>query len=184
MVGDVCANAFPSSTAPTAKIVRKTFKGFLMRLLSHWRKNSANRIGQQPLASTHHIHDATFPISGAQPFLLIRGCLFTARLYWRNRAHSERGLCSGPVAYAIAIRFAYSGLYSDTVAHSDGHTGVPDKNSPQPNSDSNLNAHADPYARIYAEYEHNSLAYTDTRANVRSSFESLTSVKRTDAFFF
>jgi hypothetical protein len=119
----------------------------------------------------HHIHDATFPTSRVQPFLLIiRGCLFTARLYWRNRGLSERGLCSGPVAYAHAIRFAYSRLYSDTLAHSEGDTGLPDQNSPQPNANSNRNAQADPYARNHAESEYNSHAYPNTRAYVRSSF--------------
>ena len=95
----------------------------------------------------HHIHDATFPISGIKtPFRIRRG-LFIARLYWRNRALCERGLCSGRVAYAHAIRFAYSRLYSDTLTHADGDTGLPDQNSPQPNANSNRNAHADSYAR-------------------------------------
>ena len=118
-----------------------------MVLLSHWRKNSANRASQQPLSSTHHIHDAIPPVSGTQALLCIRGCWFTARLFWRSHSFTTQGFCSERVAYAHAIRFTYSRLYSDANAHSDSDTGVPDQNSPEPNANSNRNTHTDSYAR-------------------------------------
>jgi hypothetical protein len=53
---DVCAWVLPISITPAAKKVPRTIKGFLILLLSHWLKNSANR--RQPTvfraqASTH-----------------------------------------------------------------------------------------------------------------------------------
>jgi hypothetical protein len=42
-VADVCATAFPGSIAPAARKICRTFKDFLMALLSHCSENGANR---------------------------------------------------------------------------------------------------------------------------------------------
>src|SRR5712671_6016513 len=69
---DVCATAFPSSTTPAANMVLTTIKSFLMALLSHCSKNSANRNGQPLRLGRHHYGLCDFDGPRRQKFLLRR----------------------------------------------------------------------------------------------------------------
>jgi hypothetical protein len=88
-VVDCCAMALPSSNTPAVNIVGNTIKGFLMNLLSHWRRNSANRaansrfhsgINSRVRVSWHHLSNHFALI--AMIFLLlavVAGCVISPR---------------------------------------------------------------------------------------------------------
>ena len=96
-----------------------------MRLLSHWRKNSANPPGQQPLVPRHQLKGA-FP----------------------SHEYGDRSLESwgrAPADRAHRWMRGYSGqAYGQFLAHA--HTNGNSDSNPNPNPDShtNGNAHSNP----------------------------------------
>ena len=168
-VADVCATAFPSSIAPAAKKARITNKGFLMVLLSHCRKNSANQWANHTHPPRHHQTYADSGVQHARSELF--DCYIVPAVSGSFRPVCIHEECRPPklVAHANTKRFTDTRIYSDAQRHANRYSKGSNTNHSEPHADSKFNCYADcnsnALARIFKRpgRRRNTDANADTR---------------------